>query len=527
MPEICKVSKLTHIGVALALFFPNLQAEELNPYLLPVLPQDLPTYNPQPFDQPQEIQLFYAPSRSQGTGLLYQTQTGPFERTSKSLGNLGGRRLTTPTGEARVKLGVPLTRHDPEFAHLKAGPLFLKLDAMSARVAYTDFNSISIDPPSDDGWISILDLSGRAFLEITDDLNLTIGGTVYYLPLESEVGIDLFAASRSFGRLDWFGKAGSWDFHAFDEFRVYHRANDLLDPIEVDEIDTAGRYRFGRRDDQFRTDRFFNNRSLTYSNLLSAQASTLLSSHNRLSFTYQREDYWRSIDFQDHRERDRFEARLGNDGTLPFSPYISYLATTNDRWDTIQHRIWHGGHGRLTENLRTFARIGYHWNTGDDQRSRDRMLYEAGLIHDINQYTRHSLYGGHIFTENRFGDEGLYKYLRYTIAHQATNGIGLRGFASVYNRDEDSFDGDHTRWLLGASAHIPLGDKTHLRLLTRHEITDRPDDTDSNRWIHQATLRRRLSERLHADLRYRYEDYRRPDKNFDEHLISFGLHFTF
>ncbi len=492
-----------------------------------------PVFQPPPagFHQGRFLGTQFAPrglrNRPVQQGLMWRTESNAFAPTRGQLSGLSGERFTTPTAQARLKLGVPLTQNDPGLSALKAGPVFLKLDDIRTRVAFTDFDSAFIDPPEDDGWISIWELSGRAFLEFSDDFYLTVAGSLYYLPLEGEVGIDLGAASRSFARLDWFGHLGSWDLHAFDEFRVYHRATDLLDPFEVDEIDRAGRYRFGQRDDTFRSNQFLDDEFLVFSNLLSAQASTLVSSRNRLSLTYQREDYWQSMDFGDHRERDRFEIRLENEGSIPFSPYLSYLATTSDRWGAARHRLWHGGHGRLTESLRVSGRVGYQWYTGDSKHDGQRFLYEAGLVHDINATTKHSLYGGHIVAENRFGDEGLFKYLRYTLAHEALNGISLRAFASVYDRDEPTEDSDHTRWLFGAGARIPLGDRTNLRVYSRHEITERPKERDANRWIHGAILSRQLTSRLHADLHYRYEDYRRPGGSFSEHYAGLGLTFTF
>jgi uncharacterized protein (PEP-CTERM system associated) len=152
---------------------------------------------------------------------------------------------------------------------------------------------------------------------------------------------------------------------------------------------------------------------------------------------------------------------------------------------------------------------------------KDSYLYEGGLTHDINEDTRHSLLGGVTYLDDRFGDDGLYRYARYSLSHHFGPRILGRFFTSVSKREDDS---DVTRWTFGGSARVRLSDYTNLTLLTRYENTDFPTSgIDADRWVHRLALDRRLASRLFWSLGYQYEDYTKPNASFDESLYFTSL----
>ena len=459
---------------------------------------------------------------------FYSRNGAVFEPLDSILGVMSPREVLmiesdrAPYTDAAIDVGLPFTRNfDPDRAHLKLGPLYVDLLSVEAMAIYSDYNSPDLELTHGDGWLSRLDLTARLYARVTENLYFAAAGTVYYLPGDGEVGLDLAASSRSFARLNWSRQIGSWYIHAYDEARVLHRANDILDPLEVDEIERSGRYRFGRPDDR-RTNGFFDDSSLIYRNLAGVRASTLLNREWRASLLYDRTDFWETSDFDNHYHRDRAEVLLASQGNRwVFSPYLSYTAISKDFWDTARHRFWLGGSGRLSQNVRAFGRVGYLLSSGDSSVAvKDSYLYEGGLTHDISEDTQHSLVGGLTYLDDRFGDDGLRRYARYTLAHHFGPRVRTTFFASVSSNEDDT---DVERWIFGGDARLRLSDYTNLSVLTRYEEVDYDQAPDADRWLHRVTLDRRLASRLYGTLGYQFEDYSRLDASFDEHLFFTSL----
>lgn len=422
--------------------------------------------------------------------------------------------------------GLPFTRQfNPDLAHLKAGPLHFDLLAVSAKALYSDYQSEQRPLNQDDGWLSMIELSGRAYARLTDDLYFSLSGTLYYLPGNGKWGIDLGASSRSFARLNWNRKIDNWDIHLYDEFKVLHRANDLLDPLEVDEIEIAGRYRLGRVDNA-RINGYFDDTSLVYSNVIAIQGIRPVGRQWGFWAKVDHTDFWQTTRFADHSTRDRGQFMLAHEGdNVAFSPFATYDVRTRDKFDSLLHQAWLGTSGRFTENIRGTTRIGYYWDNATTQsRIHDSALYEGGLIHQINSSTRHSLYTGLVYDDDVYGDDGLYNYTRYTLAHTFSPRVTTRLFVGTQNRRDDK---DLTRWNAGLHLSANISDYANIRLLARYENTKHPTVPPSDRWIYRAGLRYRMMSRLHLELNYQYEDLHRADGGFDEHFFYAALTRTF
>ncbi|MFP6873983.1 MAG: hypothetical protein VCA55_10805 [Verrucomicrobiales bacterium] len=422
--------------------------------------------------------------------------------------------------------GLPFTRQfNPDLAHLKAGPLYFDLLSVSAKALYSDYQSEHSPLSHDDGWLSILELSGRAYARLTDDLYFSLSATLYYLPGDGKWGVDLGAASQSFARFNWNRKIDNWDIHIYDEFKVLHRANDMLDPLEIDEIQTAGRYRLGRSDNA-RANGYFDDAGLVYSNVIAAQGTRPVGQQWRFWTKLDHTDFWHTTKFANHHVRDRGKLLLAHEGTnIAFSPYLSYNLTTRDRFDSLLHQAWLGTTGRFTENIRVNTRLGHHWNSGASKSgTNDTILYEGGVIHEINSSTRQSLYAGLVYDDDVYGDDGLYKYTRYTLNHTITPRIAARLFIGAQNRHDDE---DLTRWNTGLHLSANITDYMNIRLLARYENTKHSSIPVSDRWIYRAGMHYRIMSRLHLELNYQYEDFHRSDGGFHEHFFYAALTRTF
>ena len=459
---------------------------------------------------------------------FYQRNSQIFDPIDSALGFFSPRESITLESDDSSQFnlsfdpGLPFTRQfNPDLAHLKAGPFYFDLLSVSAKALYSDYQSQTRPLANGDGLLSILEVTGRGYARLTDDLNLSLAGTVYYLPGDNKWGVDLGGRNRSYARLNWSKKIDDWDLHAYDEFKVLHRSNDLLDPMEVDEIETAGRYRFGRIDNS-RTHGYFDSNGLIYSNIIALQAMRPLGSHWSFWAKLDHTDFWHTSQFIHQHSRDRAQFKLLHEGdNISFPPFITYDVRSRDDFESLQHQVWLGVKGRFTENLRGTSRIGYYWNHGDfARRHRESLLYEGGLNHEITSSTRHSLYGGLIYDDDIFGDDGLYKYARYTIAHSFNTRLMARAFVGIQNREDDQ---DLDRWTTGIHLTAHPTEYIQLSLLARYESNSRDSMPDWDRWVYRTGLKYRIMSRLHWEVNYQYEDMNRQMGDFTEHFFYTGI----
>ena len=459
---------------------------------------------------------------------FYEKHSKFFKPIDSALGFFSPRESITIESEDSSILnlaldpGLPFTRQfNPDLAHLKAGPLHFDLLTVSSKALYSDYQSDARELHHEDGLLSIIELTGRAYARLTDDLHLSFAGTLYYLPGDDKWGVDLGGRGRSYARLNWTRKIGAWDIHLYDEFKVLHRSNDLLDPMEVDEIEFAGRYRLGRVDNS-RVNGYFDSSGLIYSNVIAMQAMRPIGSHWSFWSKLDHTDFWQTSRFDDHYTRDRAQFMLSHEGNnLSFPPFVTYDIRTRDKFDSFQNQAWLGTKGRFTENLRGTTRLGYYWDHGSPkERYRDSFLYEAGLTHEINSSTRHSLYTGLIYDDDIYGDDGLYNYTRYTLSHSFNTRLTGRMFVGLQNRQADK---DFDRWNTGVRVTANATDYINLTLLARYESASHSSVPHWDRWVYRTGLRYRIMSRLHLELNYQYEELNRRNRGFSEHFFYAGI----
>jgi hypothetical protein len=459
---------------------------------------------------------------------FYEKHSKFFKPIDSALGFFSPRESITIESEDSSILnlaldpGLPFTRQfNPDLAHLKAGPLHFDLLTVSSKALYSDYQSDARELHHEDGLLSIIELTGRAYARLTDDLHLSFAGTLYYLPGDDKWGVDLGGRGRSYARLNWTRKIGDWDIHLYDEFKVLHRSNDLLDPMEVDEIEFAGRYRLGRVDNS-RVNGYFDSSGLIYSNVIAMQAMRPIGSHWSFWSKLDHTDFWQTSRFDDHYTRDRAQFMLSHEGNnLSFPPFVTYDIRTRDKFDSFQNQAWLGTKGRFTENLRGTTRLGYYWDHGSPkERYRDSFLYEAGLTHEINSSTRHSLYTGLIYDDDIYGDDGLYNYTRYTLSHSFNTRLTGRMFFGLQNRQDDK---DFDRWNTGVRVTANATDYINLTLLARYESASHSSVPHWDRWVYRTGLRYRIMSRLHLELNYQYEELNRRNRGFSEHFFYAGI----
>lgn len=422
---------------------------------------------------------------------------------------------------------------------LKLGPLYLDFLGVSASVLYTDYSGDLPLPGGveDDGWISIVGVPIRAALRITDTIYIQSTAFLYFLPGEGEFGVSSGIGSGwalgTNARLNIEWENDPWMFRLYDYFGFTNSLADLFESWEVSEVDAVGRYRFGAEAFDNSTDRgtFWDPRFGGYRNDIGFEFQRPFQNEWWLLGTVMHSDYWAQADLDDHRDLDQFSVLyryLGDDWM--FAPEFGYRGATADHFDTLSHEVYARVTGRLTEYLTVFGQAGFFWQSGENSREDGAITWEVGAVHDLTEYTRHSLSGGQVYTISEQLDEYLAQYVRYTISHSVNERLRM----TAYAQHEDARrlgDGEEFRgWKMGAHAGYSLGHETGITAGASYQNreSDLGGVADSEIWTYFASLQRPILARLHGSVTYQYVDQSGAEGgNFTEHLLIMGVNYAY
>ncbi len=412
-------------------------------------------------------------------------------------------------------------RFDPELAHFKAGPLFLDVRSMGVGMLYSDYQGPRTFPEGDeDGLLSYIDLQLRGLVRITNNLYATLNGRVVYLPFENRLGIgaDGFGLgltpifSANYDRM-----VGNWSFQVYDVLKVGNPFLLRTDMFGTDATQQAGRYTFGYIFGQDRQAPYFNSfESLVVANTVGASASTPLQLRGddwRLWFTAAHSDFWRTFELNDHISLDNLGTMLAYQGSvLPFAPVFHYNVISNDSFDSLAHRFFIDGRGRLTENLTLRSGAGYLVTDGY-KADQSRFLWRTALDHQINSRMYQQFWLGSNFLESEFSDDlavsrnAGYSFLtdltsrlsgQYLMAFgdtEALDGV-FTGQTQDYRLQFDYRLWSYTRLLFGSAYHVVDRD--------RQDSLPAPDPY--HRWIHYVRLNQQIAARTTWWLGYQLEE---------------------
>lgn len=395
----------------------------------------------------------------------------------------------------------------PEDAHLKAGPVYFQALFVEAGVLYSDYHGPKAFRPGDeDGWLSYSSLRFRLAAQISPSLYLTADGEIIYLFGENELGFRSSGLGGPFARLTYERQYGRWDFRAYAEFGT----GSFYDQYREEAYERAGRYRFGftgRNDDDLFSDPYLYTR-------VGVEASTLTSPDWRLTFVADHTDYWhvgnRDRD-DEHWAREHVGVRYAAEPhRVPFTPWFSYDGYSDDYFETMYHRFYVGGSGRLSQNVFFDGRAGY-LLVDDDFRDHDRFLWSIGLRHRINERTTHGVRFGQDFFMSEFSiDTVVSNFAQYYVTHRVSDRFRLHGFVQ-WTEDEyldgPFVGGTYEREMYGALASYDFTDRLRGSLGYTYETRRRTDRFgEDDRSILEARLDARIGEYTRAYLLYRHED---------------------
>lgn len=430
-----------------------------------------------------------------------------------------------------------LTRQfQPENAHIKAGPLAFDLLWLGAGALWSDYNGpITFADGEEDGWISFLDLAVRGTLKITDTIYLSFAGSIIYLPGTNELAFRVLNNSNPTSVLEVFyqKRLGGWDLLFFDRF-LGRPGIDVFADLQEDGSDRAGRYQFGFDGARERSD-FFSNDSVWFTNQIAASATSMVGSSDwRFQADANHFDFWRSFDFEDHATRDTLGLQLGYEGNnIPFSPSLSYLASTFDGFESFFHRLQLQLHGRITENIKASAMGGYLWTSGTEI-ERSSGLWRVGLNHSFSQKGNHGFNIGQQLFEDPFSPEVLLTtYYRYFVNYQLAHRLNAAAYAQysdgerIVSRDPRIGLGDVKFYTLSGSLTYQPLDFTRIIGSIAYQRNQQGDvNGESERLLYRFQLMQQLASRLTLQTMYQYEDFD-GGMSFDEHLVSMSLRWNF
>ena len=459
--------------------------------------------------------------------------------------------VQTESVEARATFGLPslnvafplLQRgFEPRDADLKFGPVFFKLQGLSAAGLWSDNINLT-ETHRESGTIGILTISGAIIAQLTEGLRIAVSGSFVYLPLQNEAGIAGFGLYAPYllgfndqpivrSEITWNTIIGGWNVVFADDFRIGigRFSNNVRDDAvlfnggEFDGFDQAGRYVFRARQNRIagngRSSTQRNDTSvLYYSNIISAQADRLIVGKTRLRVQASHENLWYN---QGNRGlpkfRDQINVSLVSEReNLRFKPFVIYQAMKTDLQDSFKHTVRAGVDGPITDQLQLHAEIGYYF--GNNQ---DAFLWGVSLRHQAGPYTEESLFFGRAVSS--FHDE-IKEIVGYNI--RQILGPKLTADAFFLRGDIRDLSGEgfsRVEYRTGLRFSLHAGPRTNFILTGAYALVD-SSGGQSNTLTGRAEVAHYFTDTFLARLIYQYQenDSDFHNQSYYENLIYFSL----
>jgi hypothetical protein len=385
----------------------------------------------------------------------------------------------------RLRASVPLLRrgNDPQDAHFKLGPVYIRFYSISAGLLMTDNANLSHDD-REFGVIGVIRSGMIVRAQITEGFQFSLSGVFTALPFEGSAGITGFGRGAPFfawvddpgplmeGQLSYETRVGGWDVTIADDYHVnfgeFHEGYQdgflLFEGFDYYDVDRVGRYSFsplrqgGGGADFDSRERSRENLDVVYlSNAVSLKLERLLPGGIRLRARAFHEDLWYNQDdrgLPNSRDQVNVYTTLEREN-LRFKPWAEYRATRVGGADGFNQAVRFGLYGPITDQLAAHGHVGYFMGHS----GRRTFLGGAGLRHVAGPYTRQSL--GYIRELDEFEDE-IHDYLYYTLSQT----LGPQLMAQVLGRYgwRESTDSGQRResWRAGLRIWYILSPRTQI-----------------------------------------------------------------
>ena len=459
--------------------------------------------------------------------------------------------VQTASVDARATLGLPALNaafpliqrgFEPQDADLKFGPVFFKLQGLSAAALWSDNINLT-ETNRESGTIGILTISGAIVAQLTEGLRLAVSGSFVYLPLQNEAGIAGFGLYGPYllgfddepivrSEVTWNTIIGGWNVVFADDFRIGigRFSNNVRDDAVFfrgggfNGYDQAGRYIFRAPQDPIASssrsrDKNSDTSILYYSNVISAQADRLIVGKTRLRFQASHENLWYN---QGNRGlpklRDQINVSLVSEReNIRFRPFIIYQALKTDLQDSFEHTVRAGVDGPITDQLQLHAELGYFWGNNEDA-----FLWGVSLRHQAGPYTEESLFFGRAV--NSFHDE-INEVAGYSIRQI----LGPKVTADAYILRDDiralNSDGfSRVEYRTGLRFSIAAGPRTNVILTGTYALVESAGGQSTTQ-TGRVEISHYFTDTFLARLIYQYQqnDSDFQNQSYYENLIYFSL----
>lgn len=447
--------------------------------------------------------------------------------------------LNNPFQQARRdQMGMGSRQRPDQWKVFKFGPFYVDSIRVGSGVLYSDFQGtpFGIQPSQtgDDNWAMVTWASMRMTAYVSDRFAITLQPSIYWLPLEGDVGwalgspflsLGATAAPQTMLQMAYRTPIGNeWELSVFDQFRASFLNNSFLNEniflqsafLDQTPIDRAGRYRFGgggvaQFDALGRTnfalnDQLFGGDQIFFQNYA---GTSLLGRHGgglRSSLFYNRLDTLDS-NFDHLQAWNRLGGMLVKEGPV-FTPYVFSQFTTQDDFKTWLGHAVAGTNVNLGPTIVAYGQVGWVWADRDFRGDYDSWLALAGIQQSLGPYTQHGLEGGRAPTDV-YGTQFISDYIRYFVRQR----LGPNMVAGFFVQNSDltylTGPGASSRHMLesGALLIAELSDRTRLSLFASYSDLDLEDVRRGwKMWTYRVSLSHSFSTSVRGLVVYQYQD---------------------
>ena len=420
--------------------------------------------------------------------------------------------------------GIPFVYRafPPDDADLKAGPFYLKFESLEADMYYSDnYNETATDRRSE--VLAILSLNMTLMAQITEGLEISVNGTLIYLPLQNTVGVTsnsfygnfplLLPIPTFLSAVNYDTLIGGWYVRFEDQISAQpatysdstQYTYNLFSGSVLDQSNGKYVFRSGHVDlrsnqsgSNSQEDNFF-----VYSNIVSAETSHYYPDDVLVSARAYRQDLWYNQETRGlPTSRDDFLIQAQSiRENMRFKPYVSFEVEHTSDVPGVYEIGQAGFTGPITDQLFLAAGAGYYLsNTGNQG-----FLYDLTLTHQAGPDTSEVLQVARSL--NDFDDEvDTTEYYRITQVLGPT--LNVSAFADHTEYEEFSGDlSNDNQEDAGVLLACDLGPLTSLRIAGLYTHQHFNDNSISDTWTGRIDLYRHISDTLFFRAIYQYQRY--------------------
>jgi len=445
-----------------------------------------------------------------------------------------------------VGTAIPFFRSgtEPDNANIKAGPMYIKFHWMDGLVLYDDnYRRTETDRKSE--LLVLLRLNMTIIAQLAENLQFAVSGSIAYLPLQNQVGIQssaysslgllLFGAPAFASQLVYDTAIGGWPVRFADDFRISSgtysdSARDTFNLFQGDyltqrsdggyffrssKVDPSGNPTTGNPQD-------YDADVVYLSNPLSAVTDRLLPGDVRLTAGVFHENLWYN---QENRglppgRDDLYVDLISERGNMRFKPFLYYNTSFIEGQPDITQVLRMGIFGPINDQIFLRADAGYYFNANGHTGE----LYTLSLDHTAGPYTtEHFVAERGLLTFNDQVSTSEYYRLDQILGPTLTGSVFVANFSTedLVSNNGTGYKGD----IGGALLEWTLGPKTYVSLagIAERQEYDRGPRTDY--LTARVILNREVTDSLSFQILYQYQRASSNNAGFSyyENLVYFRI----